>query len=278
MEDSSLSSKKRKRDDQDEELQENTKEMPYYLNKLRALQKKLDSTTQDNNIEIKGTPDNIQLVIVCNSATYEVVKANFQSSLKDQGLYTSLQTNRDQTKTTVVAVVVTVKTKKKGKKSLYTANFYNTTSTILVNGIKDKDIFLEHYSKLINTIPEQTLNALNATIQRKCKEFIASNQGMNASDVQLPILEDGYTSSLSSCTSVAMESTSPRNHQSTSVKTCESCNKVQNLISVMMNKISELESSVKQQNTLIKKLVDQQPITDQIKHKFDQLETASTIN
>ena len=89
MEDSSLSSKKRKRDDQDDEQQENKKEMPYYLNKLRALQKKLDSTTQDNNIEIKGTPDNIQLVIVCNSATYEVVKANFQSSLKDQGLYTS---------------------------------------------------------------------------------------------------------------------------------------------------------------------------------------------
>ena len=274
MEDSALSSKKRKRDDQDDDQQENKKEMPYYLNKLRALQKKLDSTTQDNSIEIKGTLDNIQIVLVCNSATYEVVKANFQSSLKEQGLYTSLQTNRDQTKTTVVAVVVTVKTKKKGKKSLYTTNFYNTTSTILVNGIKDKDIFLDHYTKLINDIPEHTINALNATIQQKCKEFITSEQGMNAAEVQLPSLENGYTSNQSSSTSVAMESTSSHNHQRTSGNTCESCSNIQSLISVMMSKISELENKVKQQSTLIQKLVDQQPITDQIQHQFDQLETS----
>ena len=86
--------------------------MPYHLNKLRALHKKLDLTAKDNSITIKGTPNNIQRVVVCNTATYELVKSTFQNSLKAQGLYTSIQTNRDENNTTVVAVVVNVKTKK----------------------------------------------------------------------------------------------------------------------------------------------------------------------
>ena len=84
--------------------------------------------------------NNIQIVIVCNAATYELLKSTFQNSLKAQGLYTSIQTNRDKTKTTVFAVVVNVNTKKKGKKSLYTTNFFITTSNILVNGIREADI------------------------------------------------------------------------------------------------------------------------------------------
>ena len=43
----------------DDHQQENKKEMPYYLSKSRALQKRLDSTTQDNNIEVKGIHNNI---------------------------------------------------------------------------------------------------------------------------------------------------------------------------------------------------------------------------
>ena len=86
--------------------------MPYHLNKLRALQKKLDLTAKDNSIAIKGTLNNIQIVIVCNTAAYKLVKSSFQNSLKAQGLYTSIQTNRDENNTTVVAVVVNVKTKK----------------------------------------------------------------------------------------------------------------------------------------------------------------------
>ena len=86
--------------------------MPYHLNKLCALHKKRDLPAMDNSIAIKGTPNNIQIVIVCNTATYELVKSTFQNSLKAQGLYTSIQTNRDENNTTVVAVVVNVKTKK----------------------------------------------------------------------------------------------------------------------------------------------------------------------
>ena len=63
------STKKRKRieetPDEDNEI-ESSKDMPYHLNKLRALHKKLDSTAKDNSIANKGTPNNIQIVIVCN--------------------------------------------------------------------------------------------------------------------------------------------------------------------------------------------------------------------
>lgn len=55
------------------------KKMPYYLNKLRYLQEKLVSTTQDNCVEFIGTPDNGQIAIVCHTATYELVKSTFQT-------------------------------------------------------------------------------------------------------------------------------------------------------------------------------------------------------
>lgn len=58
----------------------------------------MDSKTQNNNNKIKGMLDNTHIVIVRNSATYEVVEAKFESLLKYQGLYTSLQINHNQTK------------------------------------------------------------------------------------------------------------------------------------------------------------------------------------
>ena len=54
------STKKRKRieetPDEDNEI-ESSKDMPYHLNKLCALHKKLDSTAKNNSIAIKGTPN-----------------------------------------------------------------------------------------------------------------------------------------------------------------------------------------------------------------------------
>ena len=77
-------------------------------------------------------------------------------SLKNQGLHASIQTFQYQTRS-VITVKVTVKTKERGKKSLYAVKFYNTTTTILVNSIKD--LFLDYYSKLNNEIPTSTIEA-----------------------------------------------------------------------------------------------------------------------
>ena len=96
---------------------------------------------------MKGNAENMQIVIVCNTATYKLVKSSFHVSLKNQGLYTSIQTFQYQTRS-VITVKVTVKTKDRGKKSLYAVKFYNSTSTIVVNSIRD--LFLD--SKLNNEI------------------------------------------------------------------------------------------------------------------------------
>ena len=85
------STKKRKRIEEtankDNEI-DSSKDMPYHLNKLRALHKKLDSTAKDNSIAIKGTPNNSNSLQCCY---IELEKSTFQNSLEDQGLYTSMQ-------------------------------------------------------------------------------------------------------------------------------------------------------------------------------------------
>ena len=96
---------------------------------------------------MKGNAENMQIVIVCKTATYELEKSSFHVSLKNQRLYTSIQTFQYQ-KRSVITVKVTVKTKDRGKKSLYAVKFYNSTSTIVVNSIRD--LFLD--SKLNNEI------------------------------------------------------------------------------------------------------------------------------
>ena len=56
----------------------------YSLNKLKAFQKKIDTTTADDSITIKGNPDNIQVVVDCNTAVFELVKSVFQASIQEQ--------------------------------------------------------------------------------------------------------------------------------------------------------------------------------------------------
>ena len=67
----------------------------YSLDKLKALQRKIDSTFADESIAIKGNADNIQIVVDCNTAVFELVKSVFQSSLQDQHLYVSRKMNKD---------------------------------------------------------------------------------------------------------------------------------------------------------------------------------------
>ena len=56
----------------------------YSLNKLKALQKKIDSTTADESVTIKGNPGNIQIAVDCSTAVFELVRAIFQSSIQEQ--------------------------------------------------------------------------------------------------------------------------------------------------------------------------------------------------
>ena len=84
----------------------------YSLDKLKALQKKIDSTFRDESIDIKGNANNIQIVVDSNTAVFELVKSVFQSSLQDQHLYVSRKMNKDKDKN-IVATIFTVKNRKK---------------------------------------------------------------------------------------------------------------------------------------------------------------------
>ena len=78
-----------------------------------------------------------------------------------------------------------------------------------MNGIGEADIFLDHYTRLVNSIPQATIDALNTTIQQRCKEALSMGKDvgdMEATKVDLPCLTDGVTSTQTSSTSVAMES------------------------------------------------------------------------
>ena len=59
----------------------------YSLDKLKALQRKIDLIFADASIAIKGNANNIQIVGDFNTAVFELIKSVFQSSLQDQHLY-----------------------------------------------------------------------------------------------------------------------------------------------------------------------------------------------
>ena len=284
--------KKRKRVEPPDK-ENNNQELPYILNRIRSLQKKLDSTTQENSIIFKGNTDNLQLVVVCNTALYELLKSIFKLSLQEQGLFVSTKVNKDLAKS-VVALVVSVKNKKKGK-SLFTANFYNTTSTILVNGIKEPSQFLDQYTTMVSNIPESTIKSLNETIQRSCRDVISNSttpyKEMNASKISLPDTISTISSQHSS-TSINMYSSNVPEKQPSSEPNlattsnastssaygsyksdgCKLCHKINDNVHTMMNKLLELENCVKQQNSLIQSLMlEKQPILGFLKEEMTKL-------
>ena len=52
--------------------------------------------------------------------------------------------------------------------ALYTVNFYNTTPSLLVNGIVDISSFLSHYEEIINNIPADIAVSANNLISDQC--------------------------------------------------------------------------------------------------------------
>ena len=98
--------------------EEHVNQVPYYLDKINAIQKKLDSTfNQTSTIEVKGTTKNLQIVIVCNTAAFEWIKtslANFLKTKDIEGVCSKLTVDKSG-----ACISVSKKLKKKGKKSLY---------------------------------------------------------------------------------------------------------------------------------------------------------------
>ena len=266
-----------------DDLTEETQEFPYILNKIKALQKKLDATTQENSVTFKGNANNLQLVVVCNTALYELLKSTFKSSLQEQGLSVSSKSKKDKAKSTV-AVVMTVRNKKKGK-HLFTANFYNTTSTLLVNGIKEPNKFLEQYSNIVNSFPESTVNNLNELIKNSCNDAISSvsktHEKTCGSAINLPnTISDTNTASTKSDTSFSsMDLNDPQEgpssvvpdmnvHSNLTTNECSNCNVLSGMVAKLLEKIDKISET---QSVILRRLNQ----TEGIVHNYIKEEVSS---
>lgn len=156
---------------------------PYILDQMKAIQKKLDSTTKDECIELKGKSNNVQIVVSCNTATFELIKLQFKSHIQAQGFHVSEKFNRDSTNN-IVTTIYTVKSSKKAKTVSYTANFYHTTSRIHVNSIQDIDSFLSQYTSMINQIPTNVIDELNQKIRKSCENAMQTAKSKKEQQVQ----------------------------------------------------------------------------------------------
>ena len=238
----------------------------YSLDKLKALQQKIDSTFRDESIDIKGNANNIQIVVDSNTAVFELVKSVFQSSLQDQHLYVSRKMNKDKDKN-IVATIFTVKNRKKSDK-LYTANFFHTTSRIHVNAIKDVDLFVGHYSRLVNQIQPETIASLNEKVRSSCGNAMDSLKGKSAANRKSTQQQESHTHALdasaiplpesSDCSlSDMMETSSPAHSGDTVSDTeesstkCTSCKVLHKTLLDIVKKMNHMQQKIDSQERLI---------------------------
>ena len=228
--------------------------MPYLLNRIKAIQKKIDATSHHHSqTEIKGSPENPQIVVSCGAAIYEIYKRTLHTHLKKLGLFASVKHNKDNSKS-VVSSVVTVKNNKKGK-VLYSINLFNTTSKFLINRISSVDLFVKHYNSFIDDIPHDTVIKLNHSIQQSCEDAITSFNGQSSSmstshshqsdsdSIDLPSSASYISTNTNTSTTSPLLSEIPSTNP-----TCVSCTQLHNTVQILMKKIDSLEKKIERQS------------------------------
>lgn len=151
-------------------IHSSTNDLPYCLNKINSLQKKIDqaNTRKGNTIQVKGNKLNPQIVISCTPAGFEYIKSNLNVYLT-KTYTTNIVNSRDQCGLIVHA---TNSADLPNGEPLYTINYYNTTSRILVNRTKDASIFLSHYQYLLQHLSTSGELSMNKEIADKCEKII----------------------------------------------------------------------------------------------------------
>lgn len=98
---------------------------------------------------------NSQVVITCMPAAFVLIKSNLDNHLKKTPV-TNITQSRD---------CLVKHTNKPDGDPLYTINYFNTTSGILVNRTKDVLIFLTHYHTVLILIHKNTESSINKAIK-----------------------------------------------------------------------------------------------------------------
>ena len=173
-------------------------ELPYCLKKLNALQRKIDQANNRKGqlIEIKGTKTNPQVVISCTPAAFEFIKSHLDKFLSDTYVINNLK-SRDRCGLVVYATTAANQT---NGEPLYTVNYYNTTSRILVNRTKTVSTFLSHYHSVLQQLDSETESEMNRAISHGCvkvlQQYNKSDEGANL-DPDCVVLKKSVASCLS---------------------------------------------------------------------------------
>ena len=153
------------------------RELPFILEKAKALQKKIDSSRRDtpSSVEVKGTGENPQIVITCSAATYEWIKEEFSRYVDSTNIAATY--NKDQVG---AQISITNKTSDTRTGKSYTINFYNSTSRLLVNGGRQEvDLFMMHYENMIHNLPSEEIASIDTQIREQCESAIIGLQQNN---------------------------------------------------------------------------------------------------
>lgn len=265
-----------------------TTELPYILEKAKALQKKIDSSQQStpSTITVKGNENNPQLVIICSAATYEWIKSEFQKCLKCYNVTTTIQEDKVGSQ-----VTVTNKTSRNNKKG-YTINFFNSTSKILVNGgSAEVNLFMKQYEDMVNNMPRNEIDSLDAKIKDVCEtELIRSRKRhMDASpDERSSSSLADHSTSVTSMTSAdklqgmicdkAEDSmnTSPSMHNkitesipsADSKIRCNVCPRLKTTVDLLLAKVAKLENKICQQDLTLASIQATSITKEHLKNEF----------
>ena len=252
--------------------------LPYYLDKLKSIQKKMASAQQlQSDVEIKGTSKNPQISISMDTARYEILKQALLSKLKDLGLKIKQKVSRDKGKATVGS---SVKVSSSDGTALYTINFYNTTSSLLVNGIVDISSFLSHYEEIINNIPADIAVSANNLISNQCMAALQrrdeQNQEPQVSKRSRSLSKsriDTHALSTDNCKQKDHTNTDPNRskHPSAdvSLSQCGNCKRSNDIIEDLMKKIIELSDK---QDVILNRLAKaEEAIHQHLKGEFTAL-------
>lgn len=247
---------------------------PYTLGKLKALHKKLDSSQLEPKIELKGQKENPQIVVDCGAATYEILKQRYESHVRNLGFNVSKKVTKDKAKY-VVSFVLTVK-EKKNSNVIYTVNFYNTTSKLLINRISLVDTFISHYQSLIESIPLSVISQLNENIQSSINSTLSSQYEptMNDTDnIDIIAPNPSSTSTTSKEIEYSHASQQPAISANTTTEGCVLCRTQFTSIQALLQKVEKLEKLVENQSQLIRNMEN-----NQLKIQQELTKTASHLD
>ena len=227
------------------ETTEETVTLPYFLKKMKAVQRKLDKSYKTESvIEIKGSVSNPQIVISLDTARYELMKGMLPKHISSCDLKLHVKNQADKSGASVNTVLTVDDLE---GIECFTATFYNTTSRILVNRIKNVQIFLKYYSHVIEKIPIPLADAINNSVQEMIKTSMNQDANKRPQNISNPLPNQspnqGETPTLLQSPLATHENSTQNQSTCSAFNACSHCTNITGLLTSLLSKINGLEEA-----------------------------------